>query len=286
MRQLKARLRRVLTALRLDGLYTLWHRLGRWDPRRLRRAAPFRRWNEEAGADEIVLRPGLRLAIDPRSREPFEHFCFRSLEMSRELDAFTREMGACRRFLDVGACHGVFALAFAQGRPDALALALDPSPVACSILAANVLRNSLRNVILQQVAAGAAPGRVRMRQVWHHLEAVAETDDPAGTFDLPIEALDDLCARLSFAPDLVKIDVEGYELAVLEGARGVLARHRPRLFLELHPERLRELGGSVQEVVGLLEEIGYRFETLEGTPLRPAAVAARGSVSRLLCAPA
>ncbi|MEA2693634.1 MAG: hypothetical protein QOJ16_3021, partial [Acidobacteriota bacterium] len=93
-------------------------------------------------------------------------------------------------------------------------------------------------------------------------------------------------ARLSFAPDLVKIDVEGYELAVLKGGRGVLARYRPRLFLELHPERLRELGGSVQEVVRLLEETGYRFQTLEGTPLRPATVAARGSVSRLLCAPA
>jgi FkbM family methyltransferase len=277
---MKAQLRRLLTALHLTGLYTLWHRLRRWDPRTLRRAARFRRWNRGTGTDEIVLRPGLRLAIDPRSREPFEHFCFRSPEMVEELDAFLREMPSCRRFLDVGACHGVFALAFAQGRPEALALALDPSPVACEVLAGNVARNGLANVLPRQAAAGATPGRVRMRQVWHHLEA-----DPEGPIEVPIEPLDDLCAGLGFAPDLLKVDVEGYELAVLQGARRVLARHRPQLFLELHPERLRELGGSVAEVVTLLSGLGYGFRTLQGAPLSPAAVARRQSVSRLVCQP-
>jgi FkbM family methyltransferase len=285
---MKARLRRLLTALHLAGLYTLWQRLLAWDPRRLSRTARFRRWNRGAGADEIVLRPGLHLAIDPRSREPFEYFCFRSLEMSRELDAFTREMGARRRFLDVGACHGVFALAFAQGRPDARALALEPSPLAHQILADNLDRNGLHNVILKQVAAGAAPGRVRMRQVWHHLEAVpiAEAmEDAKGFVELPVETVDDLCAELGFEPDLVKIDVEGYELAVLLGARGMLTRDRPRLFLELHPDRLRELGGSAREVVDLLQELGYGLRSLEGAPLPASAVAARESVSRFFCVP-
>jgi FkbM family methyltransferase len=286
---MKARLRKILTALHLAGLYTLWHRLLRFDPRRLRRQARFRRLNQDAGPDEIVLRPGLRLKIDPSSREPFEHFCFRSLEMSRELDAFVREMAACRRFLDVGACHGVFALAFAAGRPDALALALDPSPVACRVLAQNVERNGLLNVISKQVAAGGAPGHIRMRQVWHHLEAVSDEEAAGGTngeiVDIPVETLDDLCAASGFAPDLMKLDVEGYELSVLHGARVLLSRHHPRLFLELHPDRLRELGGSVGEVVRLLEELGYRFRSLSGAPLDARDVARESSVSRLLCVP-
>ena len=287
---MKARLRKILTALHLAGLYTLWHRLARLDPRLLRRQARFRRLNEDAGADEIVLRPGLRLKIDPSSREPFEHFCFRSLEMSEEFDAFGREMGACRRFLDVGACHGIFALAFATGRPDTLALALDPSPVACRILAENVERNGLRNVVSKQVAAGGAPGKIRMRQVWHHLEAISQEEDRASTagdiVDIPVSTLDDLCADLGFAPDLMKLDVEGYELAVLTGARALLSQYHPRLFLELHPDRLRELGGSVAEVVRLLEQLGYRFQSLSGAPLRAREVAGERSVSRLLCLPA
>ena len=288
---MKARLRQILTALHLAGLYTLWHRLLGGDPRRLRRRVRVRRFNRVAGADEIVLRPGLRLKIDPSSRQPFEHFCFRSLEMSQEFDAFVREMGACRRFLDVGACHGIFALAFATGRPDALALALDPSPVACRVLALNVERNGLQNVISRQVAAGGAPGRLRMRRVWHHLEAIADQEDAGANedgeiVDVPVETLDALCAGLGFAPDLMKLDVEGYELAVLTGARAVLGEHRPRLFLEVHPERLRELGGSVEELVGLLEELGYRFLSLSGAPSSAREVARERSVSRLLCVPA
>jgi FkbM family methyltransferase len=286
---MKARLRKILTALHLAGLYTLWHRLLRFDPRRLRREARFRSWNRDAAADEIVLRPGLRLKIDPSSREPFEHFCFRSLEMAQEFDAFRREMMGCRRFLDVGACHGIFALVFAVGRPDTLALALDPSPVACRILAGNVERNGFGNVISKQVAAGEAPGSIRMRQVWHHLEAVSAEEAEGGKageiVDIPVEPLDSLCAGLGFAPDLMKLDVEGYELAVLQGARAVLRRHHPRLFLEIHPERLRELGGSVGEVVRLLADLGYRFRSLSGKPLSAEAVAGARSVSRFLCVP-
>jgi len=294
MAALKARLRRILTALHLTGLYALWHRLADWDPRKLRRRARFRRLNEGARSDEICVRPGLRLAIAAASREPFEWFCFKSLEMCAELDAFLRQRGNRQRFLDVGACHGIFSLAFAAGRPAAAALALEPSLVAHAILAENVERNHLANVLVRQVAAGAAPGRLLMRQVWHHLEAISESEAGDlggagnagdGIVEIPVRPLDDLCTELGFAPDLVKIDVEGFELAVLAGARGLLARHRPCLFLEVHPARLRELGGSLAEVVRLLEELGYRFESLAGAPLSGPTVVRRQEVSRLVCFP-
>jgi FkbM family methyltransferase len=280
---LKGRLRRALVALRLGALLPLWHRLARWDPRLRRREAQFHHWNREAARDEIVVRPGLRLRIDPRSREPFEWFCFRSLEMSRELDAFARAMVSCRNFLDIGACHGIFSLAFAHHRPEAKALAVEPSAVAYSILVENLRRNGLDNVVSKQVACGATAGRLRMRQVWHHLEALPAEGTTADTVEVPMQSLDELCGELDFAPDIVKIDVEGYELAVLSGARGTLERQRPRLFLELHPERLRELGGSAAEVVQLLSALGYRCRDLSGGPVTGRQVEGRESVSRIVC---
>src|SRR4029077_9130628 len=90
---------------------------------------------------------------------------------------------------------------------------------------------------------------------------------------------------LGFRPDLVKIDVEGYELAVLRGARGVLKESRPLVFLEIHPARIAELGGSVGELSDLLAELGYRICGLGGEPVSPARLAAVGSVSRVLCPP-
>jgi FkbM family methyltransferase len=293
----RTRLGRASTAVHLQGLYGVWHWLARKDPRRWRRQALFRQWNHGAAPDEMVLRPGLRLRIDPQSREPFEWFCHRSLAMAHELDAFVREMAARRRFLDVGACHGIFSLAFAHGRPEARAVAVEPSVIATSILAENIRRCGLDNVIARQVACGAASGTLRMRQTWHHLEALPVEEAGTAAAGTPgssladsavvamaIQSVDEICAELDFQPDLVKIDVEGYELAVLGGARATLGRHRPLVFLELHPRRLRELGGSVEEVGQLLAGLGYGFRALNGSPIGHREIAGREAVSRVLCA--
>src|SRR5262245_55396633 len=46
------------------------------------------RRNAAIAEGEIVLRDGLTLKIHPESREPFEHFCYRSPEMVEEMNSF------------------------------------------------------------------------------------------------------------------------------------------------------------------------------------------------------
>jgi len=66
----------------------------------------------------------------------------------------------------------------------------------------------------------------------------------------------------------VKLDVEGHELAVLCGARALIARDRPTILVELE-ERFGE--GSVERVREFLEPQGYRGRFLDGRRLRPVA---------------
>lgn len=75
-------------------------------------------------------------------------------------------------------------------------------------------------------------------------------DDPAdmthGAIALPGQCLskhvvmavtiDSFCAEHNVQPDVIKVDVEGFEPCVIEGARRLIGQHRPMVwFVELHP---------------------------------------------------
>jgi FkbM family methyltransferase len=60
-------------------------------------------------------------------------------------------------------------------------------------------------------------------------------------------------------PAMVKIDVEGFEMRVLRGARKTLAKYKPTLIMELEEGFLREAGSSEKEVLSFLVSLGYSF---------------------------
>jgi len=62
--------------------------------------------------------------------------------------------------------------------------------------------------------------------------------------------------------DFIKLDVDGYECAVLAGAGALLKRDRPVILLELSPYILGERGGSLDELLDRLEDAGYRLRRL------------------------
>ena len=286
----KALLGRLLGERGLDGVRRAWHRLRSRDPRLAIRRRRFARANAALAPDRMEIRPGLVLSVEPAARDGFEHFCFRSLDMARELDGFLAgcRFGAAprRRLLDVGALHGIFSLAFSQGRAEAEALAIEPSPLAFPVLAANAARNPGAKIRPLRIAAGAAEGTIAMRLDWHHLEAVSagETDAP-GLLTISVRTLDEICAAEDFVPDAIKIDVEGYELAALRGAERLLREARPVLFLETHPLHLERLDASMAELFETLRRSGYRLFDVRDRPVSAAAFAAERAVSRYRCAP-
>jgi Methyltransferase FkbM domain len=81
-------------------------------------------------------------------------------------------------------------------------------------------------------------------------------------------------------PDVVKIDVEGAELAVLGGMGSTLAERRPTVICEVDGETPELVAGKRKEIAALLEAAGYTVETLA-----PSYAASPWKVEHLLARP-
>lgn len=76
--------------------------------------------------------------------------------------------------------------------------------------------------------------------------------------------LDAFCRTRGIRPDVIKIDVEGAEFSVLEGARDVLAKDRPLLVVSIHPQHLKALGRDAAELHTLATASGYTVSDTNG----------------------
>jgi FkbM family methyltransferase len=136
-------------------------------------------------------------------------------------------------------------------------IALEPGPATFEKLVATCARLRLRNVTPLPVAASRARGTARFvvrrdgRDVHQHLAGA--NDAGADTVDVQTMPLDEVCGSESGAVTLVKLDVEGHETAVLEGARRVLENGRARLLVEFFPAGLAAAGASSDRLWALLE---------------------------------
>lgn len=183
-----------------------------------------------------------------------------TLEVSVQ-EAMRRLLGEGEVFYDVGANVGFFALVGARhvGAAGA-AYAFEPVPENAAAIRASAELNGLANLEVLELAAGRAAGRDRLLMVedlsWSHLESQGWHPRTRDTLDVEVVAIDDLVAGGRIRPpQLVKIDVEGAEIDVLEGMRRTIEEHRPAIVCELHD--------TAAAFVETMEGLGYVISNLE-----------------------
>ncbi len=80
--------------------------------------------------------------------------------------------------------------------------------------------------------------------------------------DVEVITLDEYAGRADAHPQLVKIDVEGAEAAVIRGMREMLRTDRPTLIIELHETKGEVRHATHEEVAQLLDEAGYEYKPI------------------------
>jgi FkbM family methyltransferase len=151
--------------------------------------------------------------------------------------------------LDLGSNVGFYTLLAAElvgssGR----VYAFEPVPRNIDLLRRHIALNRLTNVTVIEAAICELTGRRRFQ--FHKSAAMGHLSE-AGQTEVNTVTLDDFVFRWGAAPNSIKIDVEGAEFSVLQGARETLATHRPALLLATHSPALRD------RCLDLISEHGY-----------------------------
>lgn len=162
-----------------------------------------------------------------------------------ETKLFLKVVKGKRCFFDIGAHIGYYSfLAASEGVPRIIAFEVMRG--LCDAIRHTARENGLGNRL--EVVEGAVGASERSI---HFAEPFEEVRTRAFS-------LDRFCSERNLAPDLIKIDVEGFEHEALIGAERVLREHHPGLIVSLHEKFLRNRGSSSVIVLELLKEYGYR----------------------------
>ena len=163
---------------------------------------------------------------------------------------------------DVGANIGLSALEFSRmaGRVGRV-IAFEPHPDTAARLRANLDRNGATNVEIVQSAVGAAPGTITFYESADATLSSASVipRNLVRSFDVPLTTVDLAWAGVGKpVVAVLKIDVEGGELQVLQGAGELLARDHPAILLEAWGAR------QLDPIHALLIAAGYAQHQPDG----------------------
>ncbi len=171
-----------------------------------------------------------------------------------------RNYTAGDNFLDVGANIGYFSCLFGKlAGSRGIVVAIEPEPQNNALLRQNIAQNSLANVIVHSCAIGAQDGTAPMgiyKASNRGRHSLVDTATYRSTIDVPVRRLDDVVRGANVSSwTLLKMDVEGYEPFVLQGAAETLSRTES-LVLEYAPDDWRKAG---TEPAALFEQLAMHF---------------------------
>jgi FkbM family methyltransferase len=195
---------------------------------------------------------------------------------------FTRDGGT---FVDVGANIGYHALWVARSLPAVHVIAFEPNPFVREDLERNLALNDATNVEIRSCALGDRDGTTTFhaqtgRSYNRGASSILKNPNVGDRYDQISVKLRTLDEEISpdLRVDVIKIDTEGFEAAVLRGARALIARCQPVLVFEFESRFMKDPEDELRRILALLPR--YTLWTLgperpELTRFDPAAVPSR-----------
>jgi FkbM family methyltransferase len=214
-----------------------------------------------AGTEEIEY-GGAIVRLNPAEMMAYAAY-FSARRDNSEIARLVELCQGARIFADVGANMGLISLPLASHAPGLEIYAFEPDPRNRRLLETNLRLNPTVAPRVHVVAQAAAESA---ETVFFHSDDVNSGNSrivdtaSATTCAVPAVRLDQFFAAIGSYPDVVKIDVEGAELRVLEGMSGLFQSHPPRaLLIEVHAFAAADPRRFKLALRDLLHAAGYRL---------------------------
>ena len=207
---------------------------------------------------QVALRPFTHTSIRWRKQQLEPGISKLVKNIVKELD-LQNDRGC---FFDVGANVGLYIWEVSKVCPNRNILAFEPDPENVKLLEKTLSAANLQNLEICNYALSNQNGEVLFFQdsLTSATGCVAGKDKPwieqylnssANEIRVKTNTLDSVVSDNN-NPSLIKIDVEGHEVEVLDGGKNTLTKIKPLLILESFPPKQRT-------ILSLLQEIGYKF---------------------------
>jgi FkbM family methyltransferase len=224
----------------------------------------------DAWRGETVRLEGMTLQVPGTRRERLSMVAG-NLRMHRLFDRYVKP-GAT--VIDVGANIGYNAIYAARlSGPRGRVIAIEPTPDTLAILRHNVAASGLAGLAIEAVAAGGVAGTAEFfvrgeTSAVNSLYPDSRYAHVTSVLRVPVVPLDDL---VDGAVDVVKIDVEGAELDVIEGMARILRAPGMTLIAEWDPLLQQMAGRSADALPHWLLDRGWSLQAASHLSVRPLA---------------
>jgi FkbM family methyltransferase len=224
------------------------------------------------GLSTVVRRRGVTWHLDLSEGIDF-YIWLRGYFEPRTVAAYRSVIRPGDNVIDIGANMGAHTLHLAAAvGPSGHVLACEPTAHAFERLKVNIDANPslagqvhARQVMLLERRNASLPAAVISSWPLEKATDIHPTlmGRANSTLGATATTVDDLVAKLGMRHvELIKLDVDGYECEVLDGARDILEHHRPVIVSELAPGAFADRGRSVGELLDRFDAANYRLEPM------------------------
>lgn len=184
-------------------------------------------------------------------------------------------------FIDIGANIGYMSLMIANRYPNMPVYAFEPNPNNLKRIEINKQLNNLSNININNLCISDTPDEVvfavppENESGWGRIDTLESSLDKFIKVTSKAETLDNLFHGGFFGdikPNLIKIDIEGFEERALLGAREYIQKIKPVLCVELNEDCLVACNSSSIKIINLLVSWGYTAHYILNEQLVPTQV--------------